>query len=236
MRGDVTCEEVRAVAPELSLGVADGHERERALRHLASCPACSATVAGYAATADRLLLLAPSIPPPAGFRARTRARMVESPARRRASVPGRAPARWMAVAAAIVVAVAIGAGTTARITAQDRALGRSYRGILSQGEGAFFTVAPLQGPAGRAGTVWGYQGSPSWLFASFAPGMPPGSYRAWLRTADGREIDLGAVPIDPSHPSWSASIPVGLTDVSGIRFTAADGSSFDAALDPRSPW
>jgi hypothetical protein len=230
MRTDGNCDEVRALAPELALDIADGHERERALRHLAACPACSTAVAGFSATTDRLLLLAPSIQPPEGFRSRTRAKLAV-PAARRPS-----PARWLAVAAAIVVAVAIGAGTTARITAQDRALGRSYRGILSQGDGAFFTVAPLTGPAGRAGTVWGYQGSPSWIFASFAPDAPSGTYRASLRTVDGHTVDLGTFRIDASYPNWSASIPVGLTDVRGIRFVASDGTAFDAPLDPRSPW
>jgi len=42
--------------------------------------------------------------------------------------------------------------------------------------------------------------------------------------------------IGASQPSWSASLPVALSEVRTIRFTAPDGSAFVASVDPVSPW
>ena len=230
MSSETACVDVRALAPELALGVADGHERERALRHVDGCQACGGVVSGLATAADGLLLLAPRIDPPFGFRSRTLARIAR-PERR-----GR-PSRWLAVAAAIVAAIAIGAGATARVTAGDRALGGSYRTILSEGAGAFFAVAPVEGAAGRVGTAWGYQGQPSWLFVSLHPNVPAGDYRVSMVTSDAQTIELGIARIDPAHATWGAAIPVDLTTVRELRFARTDGSGgFTAMFDPQSPW
>ena len=80
---DPRCEETRALAPELALGVADGEERGRALEHLAGCADCRAEVERLSNVADELLLLAPRREAPPGFESRVLARVLPSPKPRR---------------------------------------------------------------------------------------------------------------------------------------------------------
>jgi hypothetical protein len=126
MNGEMSCEQVRELAPELTIGIADGQHRDAALRHAATCPDCRRLVSELSSVVDDLLLLAPSYEPPPGFAARTAASIsppaavpegmrdpVPSPARR-ARQPGRALARagtrsrW--AAAACLAAASVGGG------------------------------------------------------------------------------------------------------------------------------
>jgi hypothetical protein len=66
----MTCEEIRHLAPEIALGIADGEERAEALRHLSTCPDCQRVVDQLSEVADELLVLAPAQEPPAGFESR----------------------------------------------------------------------------------------------------------------------------------------------------------------------
>src|SRR5215831_3053109 len=119
MNGEMGCEQVRELAPELAIGTADGQERDAALRHAAACPDCRRLVAELSSVVDDLLLLAPSHEPPPGFASRTVARISPPPARRRhlATRPAArhvlAGRRWpprLAVTAAVLAALAVGAG------------------------------------------------------------------------------------------------------------------------------
>jgi hypothetical protein len=64
------CTGLADVAPELALEILGGAERAAALAHLEDCVACQQLVDTLAADADRLLMLAPSAEPPAGFQDR----------------------------------------------------------------------------------------------------------------------------------------------------------------------
>jgi hypothetical protein len=105
MNGEMSCEQVRELAPELTVGIADGQQRDAALGHAATCPDCRRLFSELSSVVDDLLLLAPSHEPPPGFAARTAASIsppaavqegmrdtAPSPARR-AWQPGRALAR-----------------------------------------------------------------------------------------------------------------------------------------------
>ena len=72
----------------------------------------------------------------------------------------------LAVAASVAAALALGAGAVYQGTSGDRRLADSYRSVLAQGHGSFFAAAPLWSRAGTLGSVFGYQGQPSWLFAT----------------------------------------------------------------------
>src|SRR2546430_3410851 len=119
MNGEMRCEQVRELAPELAIGIADGQERDAALRHAAICPDCRRLVAELATVVDDLLLLAPPQEPLPGFTARIMAGISPPAAQRGRAARGaarHAPARrrWLprlAVAASIVAALAVGAGT-----------------------------------------------------------------------------------------------------------------------------
>jgi hypothetical protein len=245
------CEQVRELAAELAIGVADGQERDAALRHAATCADCRRLVAELAAVADELLLLAPAQQPPPGFAARTAARLVHSTAaarrdrrRRRAGIwpvrvqGGRRVLARLAVAASLLAALGLGAGAAYLRTAGDRQLAQSYRSVLAQGHGSFFAAAPLQGPPGTRGTVFGYQGEPSWLFATLTlPGTAPQRFDVWLVTRDGRQHWLGQAVLGGSDSTWGSGIPVALTEVTQLRFVATGGQpAVVAYFNARDPW
>ena len=64
------CDEVRAAAPELALGMLDGEERARVLAHARGCPACRAHLDELAGVAQEILTAAPVHEPPPGFESR----------------------------------------------------------------------------------------------------------------------------------------------------------------------
>ena len=246
MNDDVGCEQVRALAADLAIGIADGQDRDAALRHAAACAECRLLVSELSSVADDLLLLAPSHEPPPGFASRTLARMTpSSPQLRRSArrtlrrTAGRSP--WvarLAVAASVAAALALGAGAVYQGTSGDRRLADSYRAVLAQGHGSFFAAAPLKSPTGTLGSVFGYQGQPSWLFATLnQPTAQPEHYEVQLITRDGRHLSLGETVLGGTHRTWGAQIPVTLTQVSQLRFEAVGGqSAIIAYLNPRNPW
>ena len=247
MNDDMGCEQVRALAADLAIGIADGQERDAALRHAATCAECRLLVAELSSVADDLLLLAPSHEPPPGFASRTLARMTPSSPQPRRQATRRALRRagggrpWvarLAVAASVAAALALGAGAVYQGTSGDRRLADSYRAVLAQGHGSFFAVAPLKSQAGTLGSVFGYQGQPSWLFATLnRPAAQPEHYDVQLVTRDGRKMSLGETVLGGTHSTWGGKIPVKLTEVSQLRFEAASGqATIVADFSPRSPW
>ena len=247
MNDDVSCEQVRALAADLAIGITDGQERDAALRHAATCAECRLLVSELSSVVDDLLLLAPSHEPPAGFAARTLARMSPSPPQPRRRVAGGALRRtagrrpWvtrLAVAASVAAALALGAGAVYQGTSGDRRLADSYRGVLAQGHGSFFAAAPLQSPTGTLGSVFGYQGQPSWVFATLnRPAAQPERYDVQLITRDGRRLSLGETVLGGTRRTWGAQIPVELAQVSQLRFEAASGqATMVAYLNARNPW
>jgi hypothetical protein len=237
MNDDVSCEQVRALAADLAIGIADGQERDAALRHAATCAECRHLVSELSSVVDDLLLLAPSHQPPDGFAARTLARMAPS-----SPQPRRRPTRrWvtrLAVAASVAAALALGAGAVYQGTSGDRRLADSYRAVLAQGHGSFFAAAPLHGPTGTLGSVFGYQGQPSWLFATLnLKTARPEQFDVQLVTRDGRQLSLGRAVLGGTHRTWGAGIPVNLAQVSQLRFEAVSGkATMTAYFNARSPW
>jgi len=140
----------------------------------------------------------------------------------------------VAVAASIVFAAAFGAGAVLHTTAQERALGASYRDLLIGGNGSFFTVAPVTGPDGQVGTAWGYQGRPSWVFVSVPTIGRLGRFDGSVVTTDGRVIRLGRWSLDDGG-TWGGAIPVSLSSIRELRLQRGD-RTFVARFDPRSPW
>jgi hypothetical protein len=98
------CLRCRELAPELALGLLDGHERAEALAHLERCPPCSDDVARLAELHDRLRALVPPVEPPAGFEERVLHRI--GPVR----PPHRMPAWSRLAAAAALVGAAFSGG------------------------------------------------------------------------------------------------------------------------------
>jgi hypothetical protein len=214
---DARCEETRALSAELALGIVEGEERGRALQHLAECPDCRREVEQLAEVADELLMLAPHREVPVGFESRAVAAALpkQSSPRRRW--------RWRVVLAPAATAVAAAAIVLA-IVAPDLRLASHYRHTLDQAHGKEFESYALRGPGGaHVGTVFSYEGSPSWVHVDVDPGHRTALSRAVLVTDDGSRVHLAWFHLDTAGGS-GGSIPVDPKHVSVLRLSGGAGT------------
>jgi Putative zinc-finger len=212
---DSRCQETRDMAADLALGIVEGEERGRALQHLAECPDCRAEVEKYSEVADDLLLLAPHREPPVGFESRVLDEVLPAPQpkRRRRLRLVLAPAAAALAAAAIVLV----------IVAPDLRLASHYRHTLDQANGKEFESYALRAGDTHAGTVFSYEGSPSWVHIDVDPAHRAGLTGAELVTDDGSQIPLGWFHLD----SWGGSggsIGIDPHHISVLRLSGAPGS------------
>ena len=248
MGRDMGCEQVTELAPELALGVADGHERESALDHMSGCQTCRRLVWELSALTDDLLLLAPEHAAPPGLEGRVLdAISFDAPERtsapRALPTPRRRPLlrrawRVALVAAGLTLALAVGATGVFLGTAADRRVADQYRALLGVGQGSFFAAAPVWSDAREVGTAWGYQGHPSWVFVSLrTPEGDRGWYRAWLVTSDGRRISLGRTELGGDAAAWGHNLPVDLSTARALILESeGGGGDLIATFAPDSPW
>jgi anti-sigma factor RsiW len=206
----MSCEETRQLVAELALGIADGADRAQALRHLAECADCRRELGELSELADELLMLAPEVEPPVGFESRVLA-LVQPP---------RPPRRWrrgLAILAPAAVAAALATTIVLGATADDRRLADHYRATLAAAHGSYFEAARLQAPANvPAGVVYGYRGTPSWIFVAVDRPYRAAGYTVELALRSGRRVPLPSFRIDPKTGSAGQSIPVDVYDVSAV--------------------
>lgn len=247
MGPDMDCAQVTELAPELALGVADGHERESALHHMSGCQTCRRLISELSSVTDDLLLLAPEHEAPPGLAGRVldaisfggpeRAnapRAVPAPRRR----PVRRAWRVALVAAGLALSVVVGAAGVLLGTAGDRRVADQYRAVLGVGQGSFFAAAPVWSDAREVGTAWGYQGNPSWVFVSLRePEGALGWYRAWVITSDGRRISLGRTQLGWGDAAWGHNLPVDFSIARALILEPeGPGNDLVATFVPDSPW
>jgi anti-sigma-K factor RskA len=151
------CNRLHDLAPELALGLLDGAERAEALAHLERCVRCHADVASLTELGEQVLLLAPSVPPPAGFESRVLERVDGAAARpaprtRTRSWTRTRARRWrssrvLLAAAAVVALAGLFAGVLAGMSGEDPP--------------EVVATAAMENPRGQAiGTVDLLEGSP----------------------------------------------------------------------------
>jgi hypothetical protein len=211
------CEEIRDLAPEIALGVADAEERAEALQHLSTCEDCRRAVEQLSQVADELLVLAPTQEPPPGFESRVMDAIApRRPARRRRAAWLKP--RWLATRVAPALATAaVTAVALVAVYADDHRTADRYRETLAAADGQYFLAEQLRDETGaRGGVAFGYEGSPSWLFLAVDPRHRDSVDRAELVTRDGRTIPLRSLELDQAG-SWGGAIPVNLYEVESIR-------------------
>lgn len=206
------CAEVRAVLPELAAGVAPGDVRARALVHIAGCPECRRELEDLAGVVDELLGLAPEHEPPVGFEARVLAE-IEPSARRHGHAAG-------LLAAAAVLMLAVGGGLVWWQGSGDRAAADEYRQVLSVADGTDMRAADLALDGSSAGSVFVYQGRPSWVFMA-VDGIESGTYHVRMVTTDGESRWIGECQVRNGSGSWGTTVDVPLQRVAQVVMYAS---------------
>ena len=212
---DPRCEETRELLAELSLGVADGEERGRALQHLAECAECRMELEKLSDVADELALLAPHREAPVGFESRVLARVLPQP-------PRRSRRRRVGLLLAPVAAAAAAAAITLGIVSDDLKDASHYRQALDTANGTEFESYSLYGGGSPVGTVFSYQGNPDWLLITVDPAHRADLRSAELVTDDGTQVPLGWFHLDSSGSS-GGGISVDPHDVSVLRLLPGTG-------------
>ena len=224
-RWTVQCDQVHDLVPELAMGVAPGDERAAALAHLIYCAECRERLEETTRLVDDLLLLAPEHEPPLGFETRLLAAMRQQ----RAPARPRRTARWVAVAAAAAVLVALGGSIVTRwAVSDDLRAADQYRQTLDVGNGSYLRAADLVGKSGdETGHVFAYQGKPSWVFMT-VDDAPDGTYQVRLVTTHGDAVHIGECWVEDGRGSWGTSVAIPINELDRVEMSSRDGAAFTA--------
>ena len=231
MTGGAACDEIRAAATELALGVLDGEERARVLEHTRGCSACRAHLDELAVVAQEILTAAPAHEPPPGFESRVLD----------ALLPARPPARrWRRLAPAIAVAALLAAcgatWVTLSATREERRAWRALpRGAGDRG-GKYLAARELRDAAGaKRGVVFAYQGDQSWVTVVLdrRRRRRRRAVRVAISLRDGAARELGGFDPAAAGPVWGHALPVAVREVAAVRLTGAGGRELRAQLRTR---
>ena len=227
----MSCEHTRALAADLALGIADGADRAEALRHLAGCAECRRAVEELSELADELLLLAPEHEPPIGFESRVLARLRPSPLPRRGACL--AGGRALVVLAPAAPPPRSPWARAGRDPRRRSARGPALPGHARRGARQLFRGgAPDGHPArSRAGIVYAYRGTPSWIFVYLDRAHRSTAYRVELAMTSGKRVPLPSFRLDPATGSAGEAIPVDVHRVAAVRLVGGTrGDVLDAPL------
>lgn len=208
----VGCSRFDELVDDLALGFVDEPERGRLLRHAAACPRCQSAMEGLGLVADRLLLLAPELEPPADFEARALARIgVPHPSRR-------PRVAWLVAAALVLVAGGLGLGVAATAGRSSSIVSAPVRTEDGRRVGSIELVAE---PRPHVLLVV----DPSPARPSSASKPPPGERYCELRRPDGTWVKVGSWERqDVVGGMWAAGIDASLLDSVAMRITTEDGT------------
>ena len=218
------CAQTRPLLAELATGAVTGQERAAVLRHVAACPPCRSELAELTKAVDALLLLTPVAEPPPGFESAVVARIGRDPRPARHRVWVARQRRMAGLVAAVVIAAALGAGAVWLRTADDRALADQTRHTLAEADGRYLQVARLTTDAGTTvGTVFMYEGNPSWLLVSVSSAPADGAYEVRLVHGDGISYTIGACQIAGGSGTTSYRLNAQVTSVVLVQLTGPRG-------------
>ncbi|HEY2948416.1 MAG TPA: hypothetical protein VGJ53_08465 [Micromonosporaceae bacterium] len=142
------------------------------------------------------------------------------------------PSRWrrwltrpvLAVAVAVVVAAGLGASVVQWRTADDRMLAERYRQTLAVGGGRYLTAAQLTTEAGTpAGTVFLYEGRPSWLVASVTAAPADGAYAMTVVDRNGVSHPVGVCAVADGRGTSGYALYRHVADVAAVQLRGPGG-------------
>lgn len=216
MTDDARCERFRDDVIELAAGSLDGADRSDTLAHVTGCGDCQRLVRELSDVSDDVLLAVPEREPPPGFETRVLDKVA------RAAVPARRRRMLVAVAAAVAGAIVAAAATYLWLR-DERSLAEHYRHTLTIARGDYFGARLIEDRrGGRVGSMFGYDGEPSWIFVTLDEGAESGRFRVTLTTSSGDDVDVGTAVLEAGSAGWGTIIPVPLEDVSAVVFMGED--------------
>lgn len=216
------CAELSELLAEVATGGASGPDRARVLRHVNICDACWTELTVLTQVADEVLRIAPEHEPPAGFESAVLARIsaADDPEPEAAKRP---LVRRLGYVLAAVLAGLGGAGLVWQATSTDRDLAASYRETLDVADGQYFSASDLEDSSGdSAGTVFFYEGSPSWLFA-IVRDAPAGTYDIVV-SVDEVPTTIGQCEVEVRTCSFGSAIDAHVFDIDEVWLESSDGT------------
>lgn len=225
------CPATRSLLAELATGATSGHERAWALGHVTGCPTCRAELDELAKVADGLLMLAPPAEPPPEFESAVLKRLGMTGSR----TARRYSRRMILAVGGIAAALILVSGGSATVVYQqgetDRALADQYRQTLSIANGRYLKAARLTTPSGaQSGTVFLYQGSPSWLLVSISAAPSDGRYEIHIRDRAGVLRTIGACQVKDHSGTTGYQLDIAVAHVAEIQLTQATQTPLTATL------
>jgi hypothetical protein len=182
-----------------------------------------------ARAADDLLLLAPRQEPPAGFES-TVVSLLPTVPPPSGSAPSAPDARrflrrrWPATAAAIITALVVGVAIAQARTADDRDLADRYRQTLATSSGRSLHALVIQTDTGaRAGTLFLYEGSPSWVLVSVTAAPTGGPYRMVVVSRDGATNAIGTCRMRDGTGTAAYRLDMPVSAVSAVQLISPEG-------------
>ncbi|QTD97428.1 hypothetical protein [Streptomyces cyanogenus] len=234
MSGDVDCEELREIGPELALGVLPGRERAEAVAHLDRCAECREYVRQLTQVGDRLVGLLPDREPPPGFETRVARGLARQATASEGQRPARSRGAYRGVRRARARAAAVGAALAAAVGFAGWVIGTAVEEVVASPpavESEPVMVGDMT-PAGRGGApvgeVYAHPGPPGWVFVSVALTRPgtryTGTVTCLLDRPDGASLRVGDFALRDGHGNWGVAVPGDLTRYSGVRLISPDGT------------
>jgi hypothetical protein len=108
-------------------------------------------------------------------------------------------------------------------TTDDRELASGFRHTLEVAHGHGLSAGPLLLAGGaETGTVFAYQGAPSWVYVTFRSPPPQGHYDVRLMTRDGRRLALRPFNPMPGGTAWGSTIQVPIQQILRIEFVRSN--------------
>ncbi|RZU76190.1 hypothetical protein EV384_4820 [Micromonospora kangleipakensis] len=219
------CRDVHGLLPELATGAAAGDDRAWALAHVSRCQDCRRDLNQLTTAADAVLLLAPSVEPPPRFESTVLARLdaASTPPPRRRLLARRRVVAALAFAVCMLVAAGGGALYVQSRTAEDRRLAEQYRQTLAVANGRYLKATTLTTADARpAGTVFLYQGNPSWLLVTVTTAPADGAYSVLAVDRAGAAHAIGTCQVINRTGTFGYRLRMAVAEVSEIRLQSTD--------------